>query len=200
MEAFFLDNTQPLWNGNRTRLTLLLDPGRIKRDVGPNEELGPAILQGETYRLIIDSNVKDSRGNSLADNFAHSFTVTAPVYAALSIEGLETSDIEVGTEDPLRVSFPQVMNFFQLQRLLAVTTPAGEPVRGDIGPADQPHSILFTPRSPWRDDRYTLQISSNVEDISGNTFLAAFDQPAGAEPVKDSGAVQVKELTVVRPR
>ena len=36
----FLDLQPELWNAEGTVLTLWLDPGRIKRDLIPNKELG----------------------------------------------------------------------------------------------------------------------------------------------------------------
>ena len=38
--SIFLDLDQELWNKERTMLTLWLDPGRIKRDLQPNQKLG----------------------------------------------------------------------------------------------------------------------------------------------------------------
>ena len=197
VEAFFLESTQPLWNGDRTRLTLLLDPGRIKRGVGPNLEIGPAIRAGETYRLVIESGIRDSRGNSLFDEFIHRFTVTSPVYEALTIDDVVTSEIEAGTRNPLRISFPHLMDVFQLSRLLAVLTEGGVRVEGVIERVEDPFSIVFVPSTPWSDLGYTLQIASNVEDVAGNTFLAAFDESSGTNRRGSSEAVQVRALTVV---
>ncbi len=197
VEAFFLDNSQPLWNGDRTRLTLLLNPGRIKRGVGPNAKLGPALNEGETYRLIVDSSIKDAKGHALAGGFTHTFMVTAPVHRVLHIDGLDTSGIVAGTKDTLKLSFPQLMDVNQLRRLLVVTTGTGEPVAGSIQPADQPYTLLFTPDRPWREERYALEISSYVEDISGNTFLAAFDESSDARDASAEDAVQVKTLMVI---
>ncbi len=196
VEAFFLESTQPLWNGDRTRLTLLLDPGRIKRGVGPNLEMGPALREGETYRLVIESGIRDSRGNLLSDDFIHRFTVTPPVYEALTIDDVVASEIEAGTRNPLRISFPHIMDVFQLSRLLAVRTEAGVRVEGVIERVEDPYSIVFVPSTPWSDPGYTLEIASNVEDVAGNTFLAAFDESSGSSRVTSSEAVQVRPLTV----
>ena len=45
-----------------TRLTLLLDPGRIKRGVRPLEEIGGALQVGRTYTLVIDDAWPDAKG------------------------------------------------------------------------------------------------------------------------------------------
>lgn len=50
-EATFMRFKQELWNEDRTRLTVLIDPGRIKREVATNVELGPALLASQQYTL-----------------------------------------------------------------------------------------------------------------------------------------------------
>jgi len=43
----FLELDQELWDPNYQRLTILFDPGRIKRGLLPREEAGPIIEQGK---------------------------------------------------------------------------------------------------------------------------------------------------------
>ena len=47
-----------LWDRSMRCLTILLDPGRLKRGVGPNRELGPPLKVGQEYTL----------GNRLGDD------------------------------------------------------------------------------------------------------------------------------------
>ena len=67
---------QDLWNRDNTRLTLIFDPGRIKRGVKPNVDLGPVLVEGKHYTLIVDRGMKDAPTvsrwprNSDADDFA----------------------------------------------------------------------------------------------------------------------------------
>ena len=37
------------WNGDRMRYTLFLDPGRVKRGILPNQEMGRALVPGRRY-------------------------------------------------------------------------------------------------------------------------------------------------------
>ena len=50
----FLELEQELWDLTAQRLTVFFDPGRIKREVLPNEEIGPSIVAGRKYTLVID--------------------------------------------------------------------------------------------------------------------------------------------------
>jgi len=53
-ELPFLEIDEELWNPAMTRLTLFIDPGRIKRGVKPLEEIGPALEEGKRFTLVID--------------------------------------------------------------------------------------------------------------------------------------------------
>ena len=61
-----------------TRLTLFIDPGRIKREVKPLEDIGPALEAGKRYTLEIDAVLRDSAGLPLRESFRKSFRVSTP--------------------------------------------------------------------------------------------------------------------------
>ena len=69
----FLPLDVALWNEDRTRYTVLYDPGRVKRGIRPNEELGRALVAGRTYTLVVDENWRDAFGQPLVSDFAASF-------------------------------------------------------------------------------------------------------------------------------
>ena len=73
----FLELDQELWDREGKRLTLLFDPGRIKRDLVPHNEVGTSIQEGKTYTLIIDRDWRDARGKSLKEDFQKVFSVVA---------------------------------------------------------------------------------------------------------------------------
>ncbi|MEL7026957.1 MAG: hypothetical protein AAGO57_06985, partial [Pseudomonadota bacterium] len=49
VDAAFLSNRFDLWSPDRTRLTLLFDPARVKTGLEANTELGRALEEGEAY-------------------------------------------------------------------------------------------------------------------------------------------------------
>src|SRR5262245_16243020 len=51
----FLELEEELWNNDGTRFTLYFDPGRIKRGLKPREEVGPVLVEGKKYTLVISS-------------------------------------------------------------------------------------------------------------------------------------------------
>ena len=58
----FLPLENELWNQDRTRLTLWLDPGRIKKDLIPNKEKGIPIEDGSKYTITISKDLEDQEG------------------------------------------------------------------------------------------------------------------------------------------
>src|SRR5215469_1290949 len=67
-----------LWDASMRYLTILLDPGRLKRGVGPNRELGPPLKAGLGYMLVIGSGMIDASGQSLGKSFCKGFRAAAP--------------------------------------------------------------------------------------------------------------------------
>ena len=53
---------EELWAPDFRRLTMTLDPGRIKRGLTSNEAMGPPIVEGKRYTLTIDRDWPDARG------------------------------------------------------------------------------------------------------------------------------------------
>ena len=51
-----------LWDAARRRLTVLLDPARIKRGLAGHREAGYPLRPGEPFRLVVDSGFRDAQG------------------------------------------------------------------------------------------------------------------------------------------
>ncbi len=66
LEAPFLEVAEELWDTTGTRLTLLLDPGRVKQGLVPREEDGAIFEVGESYRLTVRSDWLDAQGRKSA--------------------------------------------------------------------------------------------------------------------------------------
>ena len=55
IDGVFVPMDPELWDGARQRLTLLLDPARIKHGLVPNMEVGYPLIEGVPFRLFIDN-------------------------------------------------------------------------------------------------------------------------------------------------
>src|SRR5258708_35421725 len=51
-----------LWDASRRRLTVLLDPARIKRGLPAHLEAGYPLRPGQPFRLIVGSGFLDAQG------------------------------------------------------------------------------------------------------------------------------------------
>ena len=62
----FLEIDDELWNADQTRLTLLIDPGRIKKEVKPRIDLGPVFEAGRNTRSSSAASGRRSRATRWA--------------------------------------------------------------------------------------------------------------------------------------
>jgi hypothetical protein len=65
----FLELGEELWDPSGRRFTLFFDPGRIKRGLLSQQELGIALHEGKRYTLVIDKGWKDADGRTLVADF-----------------------------------------------------------------------------------------------------------------------------------
>ncbi len=175
VELPFLQIDEELWNPAMTRLTLLLDPGRIKRGVRPLEEVGPALQIGKHYTLAIDRAWRDGAGAPLKQGFQKSFSVGPSDREPINPKRWQIQPPTAGTQAPLSVNFTEALDHALAQRLIAVTAESGESVAGTIAIAEKERRWLFTPTDAWRGGRYRLVIQTTIEDLAGNNIGKAFD-------------------------
>ena len=175
VEDAFLPLEVALWNAKRTRYTLLFDPGRVKRGILPNEELGRPLTEGETYTLVIDRTWRDAGGLPLVDSFSRRFSVGPPDERSLNPAKWELASPGAGTHDPLVVSFLRSLDYALLNRALLVSTLEGGAVAGDIDIQAKETRWLFTPREPWEHVEYRLTILPVLEDTAGNRVGRPFE-------------------------
>jgi hypothetical protein len=164
-----------LWDSSMTCLTVLLDPGRLKRGVGPNRTLGPPLRSGQRYTLAIAPGMVDMYGCPLREGFRKSFRVSGAVREPIGFDRWKIRVPARGTFEPLELIFPSPLDWAQLYRGITVVSETGEPVSGrvDIGLGET--RWRFTPDEPWQAGTYSARVSPGLEDVCGNTVYAPFD-------------------------
>ena len=110
VELPFLEIGEELWDTSGKRLTLLIDPGRIKRGLKPREENGPVLEAGGKYTLVIDKAFHDAEGRPLAESFEKTFTAAAPVEAAIDPKDWKIALPAAGSREPLAIKFPRPLD------------------------------------------------------------------------------------------
>ena len=175
MELPFLEIDEELWNPEMTRLTLFIDPGRIKRGVQPLEEIGPALEEGKRYTLEIDAAWHDNAGLPLRENFRKSFRVGAPDREPPAPATWKIKSPKAGTRDALTVAFPEPMDHALALRVIRVANAAGRLVEGASALSDHEQRWSFTPQKSWTAGQHQLQVQNTIEDLAGNNIGKAFE-------------------------
>ncbi len=173
----FLNLEAELWDPSQTRATLLLDPGRIKQDVGPNTQAGAPLMTGETYRLVVSEAMQSAASVPFGHEASIAFRVGDAERRALEPDDWQIPLPPAGSYAPMTVAFDRIIDSGAVLRLLTVEDPHGDPVRGQIETDGGGWSLI--PNQPWQGGTYKLIVDPELEDVSGNTIGAAFDAVTG---------------------
>jgi hypothetical protein len=175
VRAAFLALDQELWDPQRRRLTLLVDPGRVKRGVRTNLESGAPLIAGRRYRLVIDDEWVDGAGARLASGFELAFEAVEADRRSPDPATWRLTVPASGTRAPLVVAFGEPLDNALAARLLAVVdrTRSVVPGSAELGRGDS--SWVFTPERPWAAGEYSLRAGGALEDVAGNNLVRVFD-------------------------
>ena len=175
VELPFLEIDEELWNPSMTRLTLFIDPGRIKRGVTPLEEVGPALEQGRRYTLAVDAAWPDAHGAPLIAPYRKVFRVIQPDRTPIQLERWKIVSPAVGSRDPLLVRFDRPMDFALAQRVIGVRRETNKMVEGAVTLKEHERAWLFTPKQPWTRGAHELLVLTTLEDLAGNNIGKSFE-------------------------
>jgi hypothetical protein len=174
IELPFLELDEELWDPAMTRLTLLIDPGRIKRGVKPLEDIGPVFEAGHRYTLSLDAACRDAAGRPLTGAFEKAFRIGPADRAPPDPARWQIRAPAAATRRPLEVEFDEPMDQALALRLIRVETD-GRPVRGDATLAPGERRWSFTPAQPWARSSHQLVVATTIEDLAGNNIGKTFD-------------------------
>jgi hypothetical protein len=170
VELPFLEIDEELWNPEMTRLTLFLDPGRIKRGVKPLEEIGPALAAGKKYTLRIDSAWLDANRTPLKEGFEKKFRVVEVDREAPDLTKWEIIPPKSGTKEAVRIRFPDPMDHALATRMIGI-----EKLHGVASLEEQERLWVFAPKEPWKAGSYRLRVQTTIEDLAGNNVGKPFE-------------------------
>jgi hypothetical protein len=172
----FLDMEPELWDPERRRLTLLFDPGRLKRGLVPNREIGYPLREGRAVRVVVDEEFRDQRGEPLLASFARGYRVGPELRRRPSAADWRFEHPAAGTLQPLAIRFDRPLDHGLLQHCIRVLDRDRRPVAGEL--AIPPGEMLwqFTPRAPWAARPHLVRIDSRLEDLAGNSLSRPFDR------------------------
>lgn len=175
VEGAFLELGEELWDGEQQRFTLLLDPGRVKRGLKPREELGPVLLAGGSYTLVVESAWRDATRTPLNAGARKDFSVGPPDDVPVDPQAWQVTAPEAESNDPLLVRFGESLDHSLLERIVWVVAPDGEKVQGTIATGDGEACWQFMPQRAWKAGSYKLVAETTLEDLAGNSIGRPFE-------------------------
>lgn len=170
VEMPFVDIDEELWDREQKRLTLLFDPGRIKRGVLPERELGGALEPGKEYELVIDRQWPDAKGQPLAAGHRKKFRAREADRTPIDPRTWTVVAPRVATRDPLIVKFGEPLDAAVMLRRISVPR-----VRGEAAARNRETEWHFVPDEPWAEGDYEILADKVLEDLAGNKIGRPFD-------------------------
>lgn len=198
VELPFLELEEELWTRDQTRVTLLIDPGRIKREVKPREELGPTLEARKTFTLTVSKAWRDADGEPLKETFRKTFTVGKSDRDPIDPEKWTLAEPKAGGRDALRVSLGKPLDSGLLQRLVIVEDAAGKELEGTVTLAKNESVWEFVPKKPWPAGKLALRIMTHLEDPCGNRVGEPFEVDLLVPVGKPSDATSVTRAFEVK--
>ncbi len=176
LEYPFLELAEELWDPSGRRLTLLLDPARVKQGLVPREEDGPVLEVGHSYKLSIRSGWPDVHGEPMKASMVKTFEVVPD--DRMQPRPLEWKwELPRGdTRAPLRVLFPESLDHGLAMRCIRVVTQDRSVLRGDVQLSARETVWQFIPEQNWKAGEYWLEVDSVLEDVAGNSVERRFEE------------------------
>lgn len=173
MPGTLLEMPPELWDRRRRRLTVLLEPGRIKRGLQPNVQAGAPLREGSTITLFVDAGLRDAEGAQLVGAARRTYRVGAPVRSRIDPTQWEVRWPE-DPMGPLVVRFDRPLDRTLVERHLRVVDGNGHPVAGEASLDQDARVWVFTPSARGTDRR--LRVDARLEDLAGNSVRRVFDR------------------------
>lgn len=181
----FLDLKPELWNTDGTVLTLWLDPGRIKRDLIPNKEMGNPLKAGRLYTLHISSSWTSKQGIQLKTNHSKNFVTASRDEQSPVPDQWTVGTPASATTEALKIDLKESLDFSVLMESISIFDAEKKAVSGKIQLENEERTLLFTPDNNWKAGEYTIMIESRLEDLAGNNLNRPFDRDVTVKKRED---------------
>jgi hypothetical protein len=197
----FLPMELDLWNSDYTRCTVFFDPGRVKRGIRPNRELGRALVAGRRYAIVVDADWRDGQGQPLSRGFRHEFTAGPELAGAIDPGAWRIHPPQAGTFEPLAVEFPWPLDRALLRRTVGAVRRGSSALLwlgGTIEVDQDDRRWRLTPERAWTPGDYDLVVLGALEDPAGNAVGRAFEIDAFTRAPDTPSAADVTLPFVIR--
>ncbi|WP_299241533.1 Ig-like domain-containing protein [uncultured Aquimarina sp.] len=165
----------PLISDDKTVLTLWIEPGRQKRGLKPNQQLGP-VFNKETYRLIVTKNIKDNNGVSMQKDFIHSFSIGDTDRIKPTIDDWKIDIPKTNSTSKLLIRCNESMDYGSVQDNIYIVDSSMQEIKGTWQLLEQETILSFQPIELWKNGYYQILCNPEIEDLAGNNLNRLFDK------------------------
>ncbi|PIY09911.1 MAG: hypothetical protein COZ18_07115 [Flexibacter sp. CG_4_10_14_3_um_filter_32_15] len=170
----FFENQYELWNEDRTKVTLIVDPGRVKLGLLANNKMGRAFDVGKKYTLTIDSLLLDFNDQQLKENFTKTFIAVQEDTLPPDTKLWQLTVPKVNTQDVITIDFKDKIDHISAQTLIKVFQNNKE-IHGLISLTNKEQKYTFKPDKNWKKGSYQILAHPSLEDIAANSVNQVFD-------------------------
>jgi hypothetical protein len=167
IDGAFMDFGQDLWSPDGRRLTVLFDPGRVKRSVEGDEESAAPLRVGHSFTVEVSGK-------------RFHYQITPAVRTAINPQVWRLSLPNAKSHEVLTVTFDREMDDALLRDQLEVQDAQGRSQPGQITVSPSGRVWSWRPAHRWSIGTYRLVIGSSLEDVSGNRVGEALDHEVGS--------------------
>jgi hypothetical protein len=176
MPGALLQTEHELWDADRRRLTVLLDPARIKRGLLAQHQMSYPLRRGAPFRLVVGEEFPDASGVALRARAERRYEVGGEERRRVDPEDWVLSPPSTHTFEPLNVDFERPLDHGLLARCLHVVGPEGRPVAGIPKVGLEEQSWRLSPSRAWAPGPHRLVVNPVLEDLAGNSLIRVFDR------------------------
>lgn len=163
-----------LWTFDGRQLSLYIHPGRIKQGVNLREELGPVLMPGRSYTLVIDGAMRDVTGAKIGKEYRKTFKTGPELHKKIDVASWKITAPKAGTLEPLVIEFDREFDYGSIY--LSVFDQAGKSVTSSGRSRSPSSGIEQLPHAPWKSGTYRIVVDPKTTDLAGNTPHTVFDR------------------------
>jgi hypothetical protein len=177
IDGAFMDFGQDLWSPDGRRLTVLFDPGRVKRGVEGYGESAAPLQVGHSFTVEVAGK-------------RFRYQVTPAVRSAINPQTWHLALPKAETREALTVTFDREMDDALLRDQLEIVDARGRPQSGQMKASSSGRVWSWRPKHGWRIGAYRVVVGNSLEDVSGNRVGEALDHEVGSpDAARESVAV-----------
>lgn len=170
----FFENQYELWDYDRKKVTLLVDPGRVKLGLLANNTMGRAFEEGQEYTLMVDSLLLDFDDQKLASSFSKSFVAIKEDRIPPKVELWKYKVPKSNTKEPIIIDFNDKLDHVLAQSFILITCNRKK-IEGEIVLENNEEQWVFKPKKEWKAGNYEIFVNKSLEDIATNSMNQLFD-------------------------